>query len=523
MFWADRFAEEIERRFGKSGNLIVRDEKTASGRVHVGSMRGVAIHGTVAEALADRGVQNTYLYEINDYDPMDDIPVYLPREFKSYLGKTLRDVPSPDGKAENFAEYFANEFTEIIEKTGWHPQFYRSSELYLSGKMDNVIREALSGAEAIRRIYHEVSGSQREEEWLPLSVLCPQCGKQSTTEASDFQGDTVHVHCRPDKVDWTTGCGFEGRVSPFGGKAKLPWKVEWPAKWKVMNVSVEGGGKDHSTKGGARDVANHIAKEVFKYEPPFDLPYEFFLVGGKKMASSKGRGSSAKEISELIPPKIFRLALLSKEVSHAFNFDPEGDTIPMLYDLFDKFAEHYNSGVQDDYARLFTLLYPKEERKRIQLPFLPRFSHIAFVVQMPHMNLEKEVETLKGSPMTDLDRMELQERAEYAKRWLEKYAPEKYVFKLQETLPEEARNLNEEQKKVLSKIAEYVEKEEDASGEALHKFLHGLKEESSLPPAELFGALYLVFLGKPSGPKAGWFLSSISRDFLISRIREATD
>src|SRR5271168_1044780 len=116
------------------------------------------------------------------------------------------------------------------------------------------------------------------------------------------------VRCVSDKVAWTKGCEFSGRVSPLGGKAKLPWKVEWPAKWKVNGVSVEGGGKDHSTKGGARDVANHISREVFNYEPPFDIPYEFFLVGGKKMSSSKGRGSSAKEISDLLPAKIFRLA-----------------------------------------------------------------------------------------------------------------------------------------------------------------------------------------------------------------------
>ena len=59
------------------------------------------------------------------------------------------------------------------------------------------------------------------------------------------------------------------------------------------------------------------------------------------MSSSKGRGSSAKEISDLVPAKILRLALLGKDPMHAFSFDPEGDTIPVLYDLYDKLAEYY--------------------------------------------------------------------------------------------------------------------------------------------------------------------------------------
>ena len=54
MFWADRIAQEVSERFGK-GPVLIRDEKTLSGRVHIGSFRGVAIHGAVSEALAERG------------------------------------------------------------------------------------------------------------------------------------------------------------------------------------------------------------------------------------------------------------------------------------------------------------------------------------------------------------------------------------------------------------------------------------------------------------------------------------
>ncbi len=504
MFWADRIAGEIEARFGaKAGPLLIRDEKTLSGRVHVGSLRGVAIHGLVSEVLSEKGVTNVFKFEFNDYDPMDGIPSYLDQaHYEQYLGMPLKNIPSPEPGFENFAEYYGAEFRSVIESAGWTPEFYRSSELYLSGKMDGVIREALERASEVRRIYKEVSGGAREDTWLPLSVICPQCGKLSTTRASDFDGETVAIECRD--LEWAPGCHFADRVSPFGGLAKLPWKVEWPAKWKVLGVDIEGAGKDHSTKGGSRDVANHISKEVFNNEPPLDVPYEFFLVGGKKMSSSKGQGSSAKEISDLVPAKILRLALLGKDPMQAFNFDPEGDTIPVLYDLYDKLAAEYWAGTRDDYARLFEFIHPNREVPGQSV--LPRFSQVAFVVQMPHMDIYKE--------FPEADRAELDERATYAKHWLEQYAPEKFVFKLQDALPEVAKGLPEASKAALKALHDFITAQDTMpTGEELHTELHKTKE---------FKAIYLAFLGKESGPKAGWFLASLERDFVLKRLQKAS-
>ena len=522
MFWADRLAGEIIERFGKEKPIRIRDEKTLSGQVHIGSLRGVAIHGAISEALTDAGVANTYTYEFNDFDPMDGIPSYLDQAtYIPYLGMPLKNIPSPEPGYENFAEYYGAEFEKVIEKTGYKPEFYRSSELYLSGKMDGVIRTALERAGDIRRIYKEVSGGERKEDWLPISVLCPTCGKLSTTLATDFDGETVHTVCRD--LDWVKGCGFTGRVSPFGGNAKLPWKVEWPAKWVVMEVMVEGAGKDHSTKGGARDVANHIAKEVFEYEPPFDVPYEFFLVGGQKMSSSKGRGSSAKAISDLVSAKILRLALIGKEIMQAFNFDPQGDTIPVLYDLYDKLAVGYRETKDDDYARLFEFIHPGRKLPPENV-FLPRFSQIAFLTQMKHLNIEVEAARLKGAPLTDADMLELAERAEYAQYWIQQCAPEKFVFTLQQTLPEAAKELSHAQKQALKVVYNFIENADGMpSGEDIQQKLHGIKEEMNIAPAELFSALYLAFLGKTYGPKVGWFLSVLDKNFVLKRLEEVSN
>ncbi len=526
MFWADRIVNDVLNKYEsqvKGGRtLVIRDEKTASGRVHVGSLRGVAIHGLISEVLNERGIANKYLFEINDSAPMDGLPVYLDEStFKPYMGKPLYDIPSPDGKAKNYAEYFAGEFAGVIKELGFEPEYYRSSDLYKNGDFNETIKLSLVHADKIRAIYKRISGSVKEGNWLPVSIVCENCGKMSTTLASEFDGELVTYTCRD--IAWATGCNHQGKVSPYNGRGILPWKVEWAAKFKVLDVHVEGGGKDHSTKGGARDVAETICREVFMHEPPFNIPYEFFQVAGKKMSSSKGAGSSSRDIADLLPPDILRLLLLQKEPQRVIEFVPDGDTVPILFDTYDKFAAGFFGGDTTDFSRLFTLIHTPEERKNILPRAMPRFSQIAYLVQMPHLDIEKEVEKIIEKPLTDVDKIELKKRIQYAKIWIETCAPEDYKFEIKKEVPEAARGLTPLQKTSLAEVLEFVKSNNSADGQAFHSALHEIKEKTAIAPKEFFEAIYLSILGKTSGPKAGWFLSTIEHDFLVKRLEEVIE
>ena len=529
MFWVDKRVAEIEKELqatiASGKELVVRDEKTVSGHPHIGSLVGVAVHDFIARVLQEKGISARFHYELNDTDPMDGMPSYLDASvYEEHMGKPLKDIPAPDNSYPNLAEYFAADFMNVITESGFHPEFYRTSELYNSGRMNEVIRIALERADDIRRIYKEVSGSEKPDDWLPLNVVCEHCGKVGTTKVISFDGERVTYVCREHGVKWATGCNHKGEISPFDGNATMPWKVEWAAKFKVMQVDVEGAGKDHSTKGGARDVARHIVKEVFDYKDPFDIPYEFFLVGGKKMSSSKGNASTAREITDILPEHILRLALVGRDINRQTNFDPEGDSIPFLFDQYDRFAASYWENAEEkneDHARIFELVHSEDQKKLLSERFLPRFSQVAFIVQMPHLDIEKEVAVMKESELTDADKAELKLRAEYAKKWLEKYAPEEYKFVIQETLPEPAQHFSDAQKSALKKILEYVEGTSELDGKSLHEKLHEIKTEEGIAPKELFSAIYRLFLDRDSGPQAGWFLSTLDRDFLIKQLSEA--
>ena len=534
MFWVDRIVEDILEKNPDKKEFIIRDEKTLSGQVHVGSLRGVIIHGLIAEGLNKRGVKARFIYEFNDADPMDGLPAYLDKTiYKAYMGKPLKDVPAPGEreyngmKATNLAEYFGLEFLEVIHRLGFKDvEITWASKLYSEGFYDDAIKKVLAHPEEIREIYKKVSGSEKPADWMPLQVVCENCGKLGSTKVTDFDktsGMATYV-CMPDMVDWAQGCGFTGEVAPWNGRGKLPWKVEWPVKWASYHVDIEGAGKDHCASGGSHEVGERICEEVLESKVPYNIPYEFFLLGGAKMSSSKGNAASAKAISDLLPPEILRFLMSMKEPNQPIEFSPEGDTIPRLFDKHDDVAEHYFAPEEEktypDLDRLF--YFSQIDEDNIVKRYLPRFSKLVFLDQIPRVDVTKAVTREKGLALTNEDQAELKERLHYVRQWLTTYAPESYVYKVvEDAIPESAYNLGQEQKDFLKSMAEML-RDESLSGEEIHGKTHTLVKASGLQPREAFPAIYHALLGKGFGPKAGWFIDALDRDFIIRRFEEVS-
>ncbi|MCL5411961.1 MAG: lysine--tRNA ligase [Patescibacteria group bacterium] len=515
MFWADKIALDIKEK--RKGPQWVDDMKTPSGKIHVGALRGVILHDLIYKALLEAGVESKSTYIINDYDPMDDLPSYLPPEYEKYMGMPFFKVPAPDGSNQTYAQYYAHDFISVFNKLGAEPEIFWDSKLYPRGIMDEAIRIALDSAEKIQDIYQEVSGSKKRQlGWLPFQPICPKCGKIGSTRAFSWDGEIVEFICEPEMVKWAKGCGYLGRVSPFGGTGKLPWKVEWPAHWMALGITVEGAGKDHSSAGGSRDIANSLCREVFKIEPAYNIPYEWFLVGGAKMSSSKGTGVSAEEVAKILPPEVLRFLLTRFNYKQTINFDPAGETIPKLFDEYDRAASAYFEKTDEDLARAFELSQIKDKPREY---FRIRFSQVANWVQMPNVDPEKEAEAFKGSALIDLDHKDLQERIKYVKIWLENYAPEEAKFTVHKTLPLTIGELNSAQKELLAKIAHELGR--DWQPEELQNAIYNWGKDLNLTSSESFQAIYLTLLAKKHGPKASWLILSLDKNFVKDRFIEA--
>jgi lysyl-tRNA synthetase class 1 len=525
MYWADELAASL------SGPQIVNDSKSPSGTVHVGSLRGVVLHDAIHRALLGAGLSARFLYGVDDMDAMDSQAKLTPDAVERYMGAPLSRVPAPEGSsAANYARHFVGEiFFKTFEPLGIKPEFYWVSELYAAGKMDPYVKLALDRADRVRELYSRVSHVERSGEWLPLQVICEQCGKIGTTYATEWDGSTVAYACKPEMVSWARGCGHEGRVAPFGGQAKLPWNLEWAAKWGLLGVTVEGCGKDLATAGGSRDRSDAISREVFEVEPPRNVTYEFLNVGGKKMSTSKGKGVAAHTIAEVLPPEQLRFMFLRPRPNQVIDFDPEGDTIPRLFDEFDRIAsatagKEVKGELPADFERLFaySLLGPSPDVAAAAAAFRPAFGHLALLLQLPGVDIAARMVAEKGAPLTDLEARVLAERISAAQAWLESFAPDRARLAIRrDAVPDEVAGLDDAQRSYLGALAVAAEAEKPAAGDAWQALIFRVAAELELASGRAFGALYAAFLGRANGPRAGWLLAGLEPEFVVERLRAA--
>ena len=499
MYWADKIAKEIISS-KKYKPYWVDDMKTPSGFAHIGSLRGPLIHSLIFRALkASTKEKVTFTFVFNDFDHADELPPEFKEELGKYMGFPLRKIPSPSKEFNSLGEFLSHDLKKSMEALGVEAEYLSSWDMYQEGKFDGVIREALDSAEKIQDIYEKISGSKkREQRWLPFSPICENCGKVGTTKAFAWDGKEVSYKCEPAMVAWADGCGHEGKVSPFGGTGKLPWKVDWAAHWKVVGVTVEGAGKDHASAGGSYDIAMALCKDVFNYPQPFKLPYEFLLVGGKKMSSSKGLGLKAHDLTKILPPELGRFLFSRWDYREQVEFNPEGTmAIPDLFDEYDRCWRAFVDG-DKDLGRIFALAQISKVPVKKDV-FLPRFREVSYLLSEGKEKLEEYFDGKKGTKLTSEEKSILDERIRYAKVWLEKFAPEEFRFVIKEEVTKTALPSD-----FFARLIKLIESSK--SPEELEKKIYELIKESKIATKDSFTEIYKVLIGKTHGPKVAWLI-----------------
>lgn len=487
MFWADKI---LEKRKSKEW---INDAWTPSGIVHMGGLKGPVIHDTLFRIIKEQGREVKFTFGFDDMDPIDGLPSNLLKSHEQYLGVPIFVVPSPDGKG-SFGEFYGNKMRSLFDQLGINAEIYLASDYYKKGVYNKAIKHVLDNADKVRKVYEGMYKKPVSKDWYPLQVICPNCGKLGTTKVTGWDGKEVQFECLENLVKWAKGCSTKGKISPFDGNAKMPWKVEWAAKWWTFGVTIEGAGKDHASAGGSYDIAIKICEDVFNSKPPLKLPYEFFLWNGKKMASSKGIGLTGEELLEVIPPEVCRFLMIKTEPNTAVEFNPNQNLIiPKLYDDYQKAAVGRE--------RAFEL----SQIDKSKSPSLKAsFNNLAGWVQMPN-----------ARPM--IKKYQMESWFPYAKVWIARYAPEEMKFSLQEKLPEQTKNLTDKQREYLKMVLSKMNKE--WIPEEFQQNLYSWAKEIGISSTEAFQAIYISLLGKDYGPKAAWIILE-NKDFVKKRFQE---
>jgi lysyl-tRNA synthetase class 1 len=296
---------------------------------------------------------------------------------------------------------------------------------------------------------------------------------------------------------------------PMAGGGKLTWRVDWPARWAMLGVTVEPFGKDHATRGGSYDTGVRISREVFGYEPPLPIAYEWISLKGQgDMSSSKGNVLSIEEALDLVPPEVLRYLVMRERPQRTIVFDPGLPLLKLVDEVDDKTA-----GGADSRALALS-------RAAGFAPSGVPFRHLVVAAQVARFDLEGTLAVHARTGDAGLDREAVGARLGFARRWLDRHAPEDLRFEVTPDVPPAAAGLGEGQKAFLTRLSRDLTK--GMTGEEVHLLVYELaKAFPEEKPAQLFQAIYVALLGKPRGPRAGTFIAALDPVFCAERFAAA--
>jgi lysyl-tRNA synthetase class 1 len=498
--WADETADAILAQ--RPGPHEVSTGISPSGEIHIGNLREVITADVVTRALRERGATVVLDYVADNFDPLRKVYPFLDASvYNHHIGKPLSGFPCPCGRHASYADHFLEPFLASLKTMRIEVKVLYADRMYAEGFLVPQIVQALKGRDAIARILEECTGRRVEPDWSPFNPICEACGRMTESKVTDWSETR-------ETVDYRCACGAGGTATMRGG-GKLTWRVDWPARWARIPVTVEPFGKDHATRGGSYDTGARICREVFGADPPYPVTYEWISFKGMgDMSKSKGNVLSVHRMLEVLPPEVLRYLVVKTRPMRSINFDPG---LPLL-SLVDEFDDAAAAG-RDPRA---LDLAGAAQFTPVGVPF----KHLVNVVQMADFDLDQAIVILRRNGYPVADANALKERAGYAVRWLREFAPDDAKFSVQRALPEAARALSAGQRAFLGRLAGALEAE--MTGEQIHALVYDLAKETGLEKATAaFEAIYTVFLGRPRGPRAGWFLAFLERGFVVRRLREA--
>ncbi len=498
--WADVVADEIIKERPKEF-FVLASGITPSGVVHIGNFREIITVDLVAKALEKKGKKVRFIYSWDDYDVFRKVPKNMPNQemLEKHLRFPIVEIPDPFGTEESYARHAEVEVEEDLPKVGIFPEFIYQAKKYMNCDYADEIKKAMQNRKEIKRIIDKYRKEPHSEDWFPTSIFCEKCRKD-TTKITNYDEEY--------SVTYTCKCGFEDTFDiRKKGIIKLLWRVDWPMRWAFEKVDFEPSGKEHSSAGGSNTTAELIVKEIWGFEPPKHIMYEFLSIkgAGGKMSSSTGNTINLKEMLSVYSPEIVRFIFAKRLPQKYFEISFEGMDVFRLYDEFQKLERIYY-GVEeceekdvDLNKRIYELSSVKIGEK---IPSQISFRHLTTLLQIFQGDEGRVKKEFEGIDEDYLDGM-----VSRAKYWLENYAEDQFKFVVQEKVNEKVlEELSEDQ---LNALREICKKLENQSEEELVKLFKEVSENNNIKPKQFFQAAYKVLINKDFGPQLSGFILTI--------------
>ena len=555
-FWAVQYAKEAIQRAQKKGKNFVtlRCANTPTGVLHIGNANDIIRNYFIAKCIEILGFKAKVIFTSDDRDPIRGFPPVICDkngnlvEFKEreeyekkYDGYPVCLIPDPFKCHSSWSEHFLSVYFNELRKLGILEEidfeYYSPNVLYHTGEWEEYVKKVLENKEKIKEIYKEFKEHIRE---YPFSVICEKCGRIGTTHVINYNPETGEVEyvCekRHLKKKTVEGCGYKGRTTIRRGK--VDWYIEWAINWVYFDTDLEPMGKDHWVS--SWKISTKIVKEIFNFEPPIPVPYDYFTVFGQKMSGSKGNIINLTELLKLLEPEIV-LYLYSKRPMQERDIGEILKNLHQLVDEWDKLEEkvwktkellekgeikeedladpkkvkELNIANAEEFAIYYLCMKGFPERKPVRVPY----SFCAIIGQL--LKDERKIRDVllrtKHIP-EDIDEKEWKrvlERIERAKYWIEKYGPEIYKIKIEQGEVK----LDDKDKETIKRIIEFLERNENWTIDYVQTEIHKIICETN-DPKSFYKKLYKMFLNKEAGPKIGTLICVLGKDRSIEILQK---
>ncbi|RJU88991.1 MAG: lysine--tRNA ligase [Candidatus Poseidoniales archaeon] len=497
MHWADFAAQTLSKRGNKH---IIASGITPSGEFHIGHLREILTGDMVARACRDAGLDAESVFIVDSADPLRKVYPFLSDEYEKYIGCPLAKIPAPDENGDpgndgrSYAEHFLEPFLKALEQIDVKPRIIDNYTSYQNGEFAEKSRIACEKASEIREIIERVSGRELAEDWFPFNPYGHN-GSLDGVTVTGFEWPYVH---------WVQD-GVPGKSDLNKAEGKLPWRVDWPAKWGWVGVTCEPFGKDHGAAGGSYATGKEIS-ELFGDIPPNPLVYEWISLKGQgAMSSSTGNTIGPLEALDLVPPEILRYLIASTKPKKAITFDA-GMSLVELADEYERLlARDIDSELADENLSRRQKVAVEDAEGALRMSAIGdskqssvSFRHLAMLSQVKN---DEEIINTYGSNISDrLIRM---------KNWINgPHFPEELRINI---LQEPMGGLDSKITKMLNEKISSCDWNTKSIGEAISKAF----KEGEINAKEGYRNLYKAILGVEKGPRLAPILAELDKEHVL--------
>ena len=538
--WIEDVLEEVLQR--NPDVYVLSTGKSTSGSIHIGFVRELIIADVIKRKLQEIGKTVRTIFVADDYDPVRSFPPSTSLKLDEWLGVPYSDVPDEFGCCESFGAHNANELIETFSAFGIDPEIVWHHKLYETSEMLNTVRVCLQNTETIREILiqfvaKDLNDQQRADyiesmkSWYPATILCPKCKRfQAGAKGSIIPNRVTLYSPETDEVSFNCPtCGNTDTLPLEKVRVKLSWRVDWVAKWHVLNVTCEPAGKDHAVKGGSFDTGLEICKRVFGWPGPVPVPFEWVRIGGRDMSTSEGIVFTPKVWLSVAPPDLFRYMMLKTGLERAIDFHPE--RLPDLIDEYDRFERLYfeiESG-DEDKKEILNLLYPLTQVSSTSEQYIPKLPY-RFAILTSQLDkllgddvvMERCIQVLKKQygleTISDEAKNLISVRLSRARTWAKRFGSQRDRIEISDTVPDEIKStLTVDDKRFLTEMYKILEVE-DLDDETLQTKVFEVARDVGIKDKRAFVVLYRIIISKKSGPRLGPFINLLGRDWVLQRI-----